>query len=182
MPYQPPSQRGHGFRPSRGAVIFCCVLALIAGFVAFVVYDYNHPEANPITAAAKPKAPKPPADNSVLESENEQRQQDARAVTYGGGNFYRANAYAYPTAFANGAFTGAAGTKPQSIKLTYYKTVSVASGAQQSVKTDEIRFVYDAACAPSLSATVANKAGYNYVVQYAIQQPDGTFSPQCLKL
>jgi len=182
MAYRPPSQRRRGFHPSKGAIAFCCLLLFMGGFIAYVVYDYNRPEPGVPAGIEKPKAPEGPVDDSTLIAENQKRQDNARAVTYGGGNFYRANSYAYPTAFTNGTFTGPTGTKPQAVKLTHYKTVSIASGAQQPVKTDEIRFVSDAACAPSLSATIANKDSYNYVVQYAIQQPDGSFSSQCLKL
>jgi hypothetical protein len=158
------------------------MLVLIGGFVAFVWYDYNRPEPDtPVATVEKPKSGEK-VDTASLDAENQEREQDARAVTYGAGNFYRANAYAYPTAYANGAFTGAPGTKPQATKLTYYKTVVITTGAQQPVKTDEIRFVTNAVCAQSLSATVASSDSYAYVVQYSVRLSDGSFSPQCLRL
>jgi|GEM_PF-2195369 len=182
MPYQPPSQR-HSHRPSKGAVIFCFILLLIIAFIAFVIYESKQPEPlPPKVSVSKPVAP--PKQDLSYQARNELRQLDARALTYAGGDFYRHNNLVYPSAFAAGKVTGGsnADLKPESLVLKYYKDVSFAEGEQKPMAKDLIRFVYNAACAPSGSATVASSQSYAYVVQTALESADGTFTPQCLKL
>lgn len=169
----------------KGPVIFGCLVVLIGAFVAFVIYESRQPEpAPPHISIDKPTPPKA-ADTSYLDR-NTRRQQDARAVWYGGGNFYRANVIdsksVYPTGFSAGAFTGPSGTKPQPTTLSYYKTVGIASGAQPSMTADKIQFVYNATCGPTEGKTVADDQSYGYAVQFSIEDAAGKLSPMCLRL
>lgn len=181
MPYRPPSQRSH-FRLHPGAVTFCCLLLLIGGFVAFVWYDFNRPEPDaPKVSIEKPQADTAESDLEI-DDNNMLRSKDAYTVTYAGGAFYRNNKAQYPTGFKGGALVGTESAKPSAVALKYYKEVLLADGAQKPVINDTIRFVSNASCAPSGSATVADTREYMYVVQYALQQHDGSFTAMCLKL
>ena len=184
MPYRPPSERDN-YHPSRGPVIFCCLLGLIAAFIAFVIYENSQPQPQAAQSAVKPPQ-KPAAPDTSYAENNVLRNNDARALWYAGGDFYRTNfvngVSAYPQHYRDGALTGVDGTKPKKVAFTYYKAADVAEGAQSGVKKDIIRFVFNAACSPTGGDTVLSKQGYDYVIQYSNESQDGSFSPMCLKL
>jgi hypothetical protein len=187
MTYVPPSQRHRRSSGSskKGPVIFCCILLLIIAFAVFVIYENRQPEPTPSQATTE-KLTAPTRADTSYQDRNTRRQKDARAVWYGGGNFFRANTVdsksVYPTGYSAGAFTGPAGTKPQPATLLYYTTVKVVSGAQPAVTTDKIQFVYNANCGPTEGKAVADNQAYGYAVQYSIEDAAGKLSPMCLRL
>ncbi|HLZ15287.1 MAG TPA: hypothetical protein VKQ34_04865 [Candidatus Saccharimonadales bacterium] len=180
--------RQHTVRRRRKAIRIGVISVIFAGFIVGVVWYVLHlPE--PKTMQPDNELPKPAADNMALQAAtdelqkaNDARRADAYALYYAAGDYYLANNQTYPTGFAAGNLTGPDGTKPKALTLTHYKQALVATGAQPPLATDEVRLVGGAACAQAHSATIASAQDYAYVVQYAQQMADGSFTAICLKL
>lgn len=136
-----------------------------------------------VKAAPKPTSPASAVDAiAQLQKINNQRKADAYALYYATGNYYNANNGAYPTGFATGALIGQPNSHAQPLALGHYTALTVQTGAQAPVTTDSLHLVTAAACAATGSATIASSRSFAFVVQYALQNQDGTFTPLCLRL
>jgi flagellar basal body-associated protein FliL len=109
---------------------------------------------------------------------NTLRQNEAKQLLTNIAEFTSNNSGQMPTMYMNGQLTSSSAEYSTTALLSHYKAVSFAGGQQQPITDDRVQIVSGATCG-SKGAANESSSSRNYVVQYALEQADGSYSGYC---